>query len=197
MGAPVQTRDQYLDLKTKPLTVPWQERRAAVQRELNVEMSPRYTPDQRLAQGEPVLEPGITWCNVYVTDFIRLMGVPAPTHWVMQDGSPAAVGKGLELRANALIDWFDKHGGRYGWMSADSATAQAAAERGHLVVVGWKNPRPPNPGHVAIVLGADRITQAGGKNHFVCTVRMGFGRVADDKGLKYFVQMDRPGGHNG
>ena len=197
MGAPVQTRDQYLDLKTKPLTVPWQDRRAAVQRELNVELSPRYTPDQRLDQGEPILEPGPTWCNVYVTDFIRLMGVPAPTHWVMQDGSPAAVGKGLELRTNAMLDWFDKHGGRYGWMSADSATAQAAAERGHLVVVGWKNPRPPNPGHVAIVLGADRITQAGGKNHFVCTVRMGFGRVADDKGLKYFVQMDRPGGHNG
>ena len=196
MGAPVQTRDQYLDLKTKPLTVPWQERRAAVQRDLNVELSPRYTPDQRLDKGEPILEPGTTWCNVYVTDFIRLMGVPAPTHWVMQGGSPAAVGKGLEPRANAMLDWFDKHGGRYGWMSADSATAQAAAERGHLVVVGWKNPRPPNPGHVAIVLGADRITQAGGKNHFVCTVRMGVGRVADDKGLKWYVQMDRPNGHN-
>ena len=168
-----------------------------MQRELNVELSPRYTPDQRLEKGEPILEPGTTWCNVYVTDFIRLMGVPAPTHWVMQDGSPAAVGKGLELRANAMLDWFDKHGGRYGWMSADSATAQAAAERGHLVVVGWKNPRPPNPGHVAIVLGADRITQAGGKNHFVCTVRMGFGRATDDKGLRWYVQMDRPGGHNG
>lgn len=197
MGAPVQTRDQYLDLKTKPLTVPWSERRAAVQRELNVEISPRYTPDTRLDKGEPILEPGTTWCNVYVTDFIRLMGVAAPTHWVMQDGSPAEVGKGTELRANELIDWFAKHGGRYGWMSADSRTAQEAAQRGHLVVVGWKNPRPPKPGHVAIVLGVDRISQAGAKNHFVCTVKQGFGLVVDDKSLAWYVQMDRPGGHNG
>ena len=197
MGAPVQTRDQYLDLLSKPLKTPWAERFRAVQLMLNVEVSPRYTPDQRLEKGEVIVEPGTTWCNVYVTDFIRLMGVPAPTHWVMQDGAPAAVGKGTELRANGLIDWFEKHGGRYGWMSADSKTAQDAAERGHLVVLGWRNPKPPNPGHVAIVLGKDRITQAGGTNHFVCTVRMGFGRAADDKGLKWYVQMDRPGGHNG
>lgn len=194
MGAPVQTLDQYLDLKRKPLVdVPWADRFRAVQLELNVEVSPRYTPDQRLEKGEVIIEPGTTWCNVHVTDFVRLMGVPAPTHWVMKDGSPAAVGKGTELRANGLVDWFDTHGARYGWMSADSTVAQSAADRGHLVVVGWKNPKPPNPGHVAIVLGRDRITQAGRKNHFVCTLRMGFGSV---KPLKWYVQMDRPGGHN-
>lgn len=197
MGAPLQTADQYLDLKTKPLTVPWLERFRAVQRELNVEMSPRYTAGARLDKGEVIIEPGTTWCNVYVTDFIRLMGVPAPTHWVMSNGDPAAVGKGAELRANGLVDWFEKHGGRYGWAKADSRAAQDAADRGHLVVVGWKNPRQPLPGHVAIVLGSDRITQAGGRNHFVCTVRMGFGRGVDDASLRWYVQMDRPGGHHG
>lgn len=193
MGAPQQTQDQYLDLLSKPLEVPWPERFRAVQLMLNVEVSPRYTPDQRLDKGQVILEPGTTWCNVYVTDFIRLMGVPAPTHWVMKDGAPAAVGKGTELRANGLVDWFEKHGARYGWMACDATVAQNAAQRGHLVVVGWKNPKPPRPGHVAIVLGRDRISQAGATNQFQCTVKMGFG---DAKPLVYFVQMDRPGGHN-
>jgi hypothetical protein len=194
MAAPVQTRDQYLDLLSKPLEVPWPERFRAVQLQLNVEVSPRYTPDQRLEKGDVIIEPGTTWCNVYVTDFIRLMGVKAPTHWVMKDGAPATVGKGTELRANGLLDWFLMHGARYGWASTDATVAQNAAQRGHLVVVGWKNPKPPRPGHVAIVLGRDRISQAGGTNHFACTVKMGFG---DAKPLVYFVQMDRPGGHNG
>jgi hypothetical protein len=193
MGAPVQARDQYLDLVRKPLTdVPWEDRFRAVQLELNVEVSPRYKPDQALDKGEAILQPGTTWCNVYVTDFVRLMGVQAPTHWVTKDGAPATVGKGTELRANGLLDWFGKHGARYGWASADAAAAQNAAQRGHLVVVGWKNPKPPRPGHVAIVLGADRISQAGAHNHFVCTVRMGFGDVSP---LVWYVQMDRPGGH--
>lgn len=195
MAAPVQTRDQYLDLLSKPLLeVPWPERFRAVQLMLNVEVSPRYTPDQKLDKGQVIIQPKTSWCNVYVTDFIKLMGVPAPTHWVMQDGSSAAVGKGTELRANGLIDWFAKHGARYGWMSTDATTAQNAAQRGHLVVVGWKNPRPPLSGHVAIVLGRDRITQAGGTNHFQCTVKMGFG---DAKPLVWYTQMERPGGHNG
>ena len=110
MAAPVQTRDQYLDLLSKPFEVPWPERFRAVQLMLNVEVSPRYTPDQRLEKGEVIIEPGTTWCNVYVTDFIKLMGVAAPTHWVMKDGAPAAVGKGTELRANGLLDWFEKYG---------------------------------------------------------------------------------------
>lgn len=194
MAAPVQTRDQYLDLLSKPLEVPWAERFRAVQLMLNVEVSPRYTPDQRLEKGEVIIEPGTTWCNVYVTDFIKLMGVKAPTHWVMKDGAPATVGKGTELRANGLVDWFLMHGARYGWASTDATVAQNAAQRGHLVVVGWKNPKPPRPGHVAIVLGRDRISQAGATNHFQCTIKMGFG---DAKPLVYFVQMDRPGGHNG
>lgn len=198
MGAPVQTRDQHLDLKVKPLTsVPWKERPSAVRRELNVEISPRYAPDQRLENGEPILEPGTTWCNIYVPDYLRLMGLPAPTHWVMADGSPASVGKGRELRANGLVDWFEQYGGRYGWAKADSRVAQDAADRGHVVVVGWKNPHPPRPGHVAILLGRDRITQAGAKNYFEATVKMGFGRSVDDKDLKWYVQMDRPGGHRG
>ena len=55
MAAPVQTRDQYLDLLSKPLEVPWADRFRAVQLQLNVEVSPRYTPDQRLEKGEVIL----------------------------------------------------------------------------------------------------------------------------------------------
>jgi cell wall-associated NlpC family hydrolase len=75
-------------------------------------------------------------------------------------------------------------------MKCDATVAQNAAQRGHLVVVGWRNPKPPAPGHVAIVLGRDRISQAGATNHFVCTVKMGFG---DAKPLVWYVQMGRVG----
>lgn len=186
MGAPLQTVEPWLPLSLKAADLPWPERSNALRLELNVEQSPRYAPR----------DDGSTFCNIYATDFIAGMGVAAPRHWMMSTGDPAAVGKGLEMSANRLYDWFEEHSARYGWMAADSVTAQNAAERGHVVVVCWKNPTR-RPGHIAVVVGRDRISQAGGTNHFVCTVRMGFGRVADDKGLKYFVQMDRPGGHNG
>lgn len=181
MGAPLQTQERWKDLEDLPMVgVPWAERRAAVQRELNVEMSPRYAPDSNL-----------TWCNIYLTDFIRLMGIPAPRHWMTSGGAPAAVGKGIEMTANGLLTWFEDKGATYGWMKADAKTAQDAAERGHFVAVGWRNPSR-GPGHVAVVLGRDRISQAGRTNHFVCTVRMGFG---DPKPLEWYVLMDRPGGH--
>lgn len=183
MGAPLQTTEPWRPLSPKASDLPWPERAGALRLELNVEQSPRYAPR----------DDGTTFCNIYTTDFIAGMGVTAPRHWMMSNGNPAAVGKGLEMSANRLYDWFEEHGARYGWMSCDSTTAQNAAERGHVVVVCWKNPQR-RPGHIAVVVGRDRISQAGRKNHFVCTVRMGFG---DLKPLKWYVQMDRLGGHHG
>lgn len=194
MSLPVQTADQFRPIPDRPLTdVPWPERSRKALEMLNVERSPRYTPGQRLEDGKVLKAPKATWCNVYVTDYVRLMGIDAPRHWMTSKGEPAAQGRGQEMRANMLVDWFAEHGGRYGWASADATTAQNAAQRGHVVIVGWKNPKPLEPGHVAVVLGRDRISQAGRTNHFICTVRMGFGDV---KPLVWYVQMDRPGGHN-
>lgn len=182
MGAPLQTAEPWLPLSLKASDLPWPERAAAVRLELNVEQSPRYAP-----------QAAATFCNVYATDFIAGMGVTAPRHWMTSGGDPAAVGKGLEMSANRLCDWFAEHGARYGWMKADAVTAQNAADRGHVVVVCWKNPKRL-PGHIAVVVGRDRISQAGRKNQFLCTVKMGFG---DLKPLEWYVQMDRPGGHHG
>lgn len=182
MGAPLQTKEPWVPLEVKATSVPWPERAAAVQRELNVELSPRYHPRK-----------STTFCNVYATDFIAGMGIPAPRHWMTTKGDPAAVGKGTEMSANRLVDWFEKFGPRYGWCASDRETTQRAACRGHLAVVLWKNPKG-GPGHIAVVLGHDRISQAGRKNLFVGTLREGFGDLKD---LRWYVQMDRPGGHHG
>jgi hypothetical protein len=194
MTLPTHAVPQFRPLKGDFSKVPWPKRWHLVREYLNVERSERYRPGFRVEDGG-VFKPskGVTWCNVYVTDFIALMGVEAPRHWMTSKGEPAALGKGVEHRANELLDWFGAHGPRYGWASADSQSAQAAAERGHLVVVGWRNPKRPEPGHIAIVKGRDRITQAGKTNQFECTVRMGFG---DAQPLEWYIQMDRPGGHN-
>jgi hypothetical protein len=197
MAAPQQTLEQFRELDLNLEHLLWPNRGAAVRSLLNVEFSPRYMPGKRLEDGKLLAAPKTTWCNVYLTDCIKAMGIAAPRHWMTSKGEPAAQGKGLELRANELLDWFETHGARYGWMSADSRVAQEAAARGHFVVVGWRNPKRPEPGHLAWCIGNDRITQAGAKNYFVCTVRMGFGRGSDSPDLEWYVQMDRPGGHNG
>lgn len=181
MGAPIQTLQQWKPLYLEATKLPWPRRRDAVQLELNVERSPRYKPGN------------VTWCNVYATDFIRGMGVPAPRHWMTKGGDPATPGQGMEMSANRLHDWFETCGARYGWVIASSEVAQRAASRGHLVVVLWKNPTGAS-GHIAVVLGPDRISQAGRKNLFVGTLKEGFGA---SKPLSWYVQMDRPGGHHG
>lgn len=197
MGAPLVSVPQWVPLK---LVVggPWASRLRGVMLALNVERSPRYKPGHKLdASGKLVAEPNTTWCNVYVTDIIAAMEVPAPRHWVTSAGEPAMVGKGIELSANKLLAWFGKHGARYGWMKADSRTAQEAARRGHLVVLGWPNPKPALSGHVSVVLGPDRITTAGRTNHFECTVKQSYGLSVDAPALRWYIQMDRPGGHHG
>ena len=195
MGAPLVSVPQWqpLDLVVGG---PWPSRLKGVLLALNVEQSPRYKPGHKLdAKGGLVPASSVTWCNVYVTDIIAAMGVSAPRHWVTSSGEPAAIGKGVELSANRLIAWFDKHGARYGWMRSDSRTAQEAARRGHLVIVGWSNPKPALPGHVSVVLGPDRITSAGRRNFYECTVKESFGLSVDAPALRWFVQTDRPGGH--
>lgn len=196
MAAPVQTRPQYLELELDVDHTPWEQRGPIVRALLNVEASPRYTPGAKMTdKGVLVPSKGTTWCNVYLTDCIKAMGIEAPRHWMTTSGVPAVTGKGREMRANELAQWFLEHGPAYGWASADWKVASDAASRGHFVVVAQRNPK--GPGHVAWLIGPDRISQAGGKNHFVCSVRMGFGVGVADSSLEWYVQMDRPGGHNG
>lgn len=169
---------RWQPLKVKASSLPWPQRLPAVVAELAPARNPRYRPG--VAQ---------TWCNVYVTDVVAAMGLAAPRHWMMARGDPAAPGKGTEMTANLLWEWFTgPSAARYGWMACDRQTAEKAAERGHLAVVCWRNRK--GPGHIAIVLGEDAITQAGRQCFERGRIAQGFGAAEP---LEFFVQMERGG----
>jgi len=70
-----------------------------------VEKNPRYRRDQ---QGK-----GETYCNIFVWDVTRAMGAEIP-HWVDQENNPTVLGKGIELDANAVIQWLQNRGKNQG-----------------------------------------------------------------------------------
>lgn len=160
--------------------LPWAERLKGIIADLDVEHAFRYSPGK-----------DTTWCNVYVTDVIQNMGVSAPRHWMKSDGRPSSVGRGIEMRANSLIRWFREHGPRWGWIGSDEGTAAAAAERGHLVVVGYLSPPQAGPGHVAIVLGRRDgevlVSQAGRINRAEAGLRQCFGELP----VEFWIQSNR------
>ena len=147
--------------------------------ELDVEKSPRYkrTPDGR------------TWCNIFVSDVLDAFGY-YPSHWMdSQGGPPEEKGVVVELNANQMLRWLLAHGGNYGWIHADRDMAMSAAERGHIVLVGWDS-RTGKPGHIAVLLPEGTIAQAGRTNFVGKTIREGFGTLP----VQFWVQM-RGGTH--
>jgi hypothetical protein len=91
-----------------------------------------------------------------------------------------------ELLANAQMGWLHDHGGEHGWQPvATPAAAQAAANRGELVLEAFENPNPAKPGHIAIVRPSEKSradlerdgpqeTQAGETNAISATTKVGF-----------------------
>lgn len=151
----------------------------AVVKELDVENAARY---KRSAYG--------TYCNIFVSDVLDAFGV-APSHWVNPDGSPAPTGTGRELNANGMVEWFQEHGEKYGWVqSPDRASAIDAAQRGHLVLVMWHS-GSGKPGHIAVLLPEGTIAQAGAENFVGGTIRKGFGNLP----VEFWVQTH--GGQHG
>lgn len=90
------------------------------------------------------------------------------------------------LLANAQMRWLRDHGAEDGWHElASYVDAQAAANRGELVLEAYENPDPHRPGHIAIVRPSnktreelDRVgpqeTQAGEENALSTTTAHGF-----------------------
>jgi hypothetical protein len=68
---------------------------------------------------------------------------------------------GQALLANAQMAWLDSGAAREaGWRPvATPAQAQAAANRGELVVASYRNPDPQRPGHIAVLRPSEK-TQA-------------------------------------
>lgn len=130
--------------------------------------NPRYT-----------VQPGKTWCNIFVWDATKAMGAEVP-HWVDSNGNTAAVGaKGAkELGANGIAQWFQNHGERHGWRAVSVEEAQRMANEGRPVVASWRNPDASKPGHVAMVRpgeGGLTVAQAGATNSNSMAINKAFG----------------------
>ena len=120
--------------------------------------------------------PKATHCSAFVAAMSARLGVYVlrpPEH--VQD-----------LLANAQMGWLRDAGAASGWRSLpDPVAAQAAANRGDLVVEAFQNPNPVQPGHIAIVRPSEqsrealdrdgpRETQAGATNALNISTKGGF-----------------------
>src|SRR5215831_19213071 len=99
--------------------------------------------DTGLPTGMPETSPGKhTHCSAFVAAAAKNLGVyilRPPEH-------------GQKLLANAQNEWLGEEGAARGWVKlADADQAQAAANRGQLVVASYHNHHDDRPGHIAIV----------------------------------------------
>lgn len=109
---------------------------------------------------------------------------------------------GQRLLASAQTAWFASPAGiEQGWRAVSNAQeAQQLANKGELVVVGFQNPNPRKPGHIAIVRPSikslalleqegPQLTQAGSKNRSDWFARDAFRRHAGawPNGVRYFA----------
>lgn len=109
-----------------------------------------------------------TFCNIFVWDVTRAAGCEVP-HWYNPGTDRATtVGTGFEMTANRMHDWLERR-----WTEVDEGDAKEAINRGHVVVVSWKN--PAGIGHVAVLLEDGTIAQAGAHNFVGKSVAAGFG----------------------
>lgn len=105
---------------------------------------------------------GATFCNIYAYDVCYLAGAFLPRVW----WKPAALARLMagepvvprydvtvqELNANALADWFEDHGARFGWSRTfDLGVLQNAANEGRLAVIVAQRTNLNRSGHIQIV----------------------------------------------
>lgn len=130
-----------------------------------------------LPTGVPETSPGKhTHCSAFVAAAAKKLGIyilRPPEH-------------GQKLLANAQNEWLAEEGAAHGWHKlADAREAQAAANRGMLVVASYHNHNDDRPGHIAIVRPGTKtseqiiaegpdVTQAGSKNATSISIKAGF-----------------------
>jgi hypothetical protein len=107
--------------------------------------------DTGLPTGVPETSPGKhTHCSAFVAAAAKTLGVyilRPPQH-------------GQMLLANAQNEWLAEGGSAQGWTKlADGAEAQAAANRGQLVVASYHNHHDDQPGHIAIVRAGTKTAE--------------------------------------
>ena len=130
-----------------------------------------------LPTGVPETSPGKhTHCSAFVAAAAKTLGV-----YILR---PPAHGQ--KLLANAQNEWLAEEGPARGWVKlANADEAQAAANRGLLVVAGYHNHHDDRPGHIAIVRPGSKtaeqiaaegpdVIQAGSVNKTSISLRDGF-----------------------
>jgi len=100
-------------------------------RYLSVETSARYKPAG-----------GLTYCNIYATDYCYCFGVYLPRVWwndlaladfiLGKEVKPVYNKTVVELNANALHLWLVQFGERFGWRAATVEELQTAANSGKV-----------------------------------------------------------------
>jgi hypothetical protein len=130
-----------------------------------------------LPTGVPETSPGKhTHCSAFVAAAAKTLGV-----YILR---PPAHGQ--KLLANAQNEWLTEQGAANGWVRlASPGEAQAAANRGLLVVASYHNHHDDRPGHIAIVRPGNKtaeqiaaegpdVIQAGSVNKTSISLRDGF-----------------------
>jgi hypothetical protein len=142
--------------------------------------------------GSPETLPGRhTHCSAFVASAAKKLGVyilRPPEH-------------GQVLLANAQNEWLAGAGSGAGWRALQGpAEAQAAANRGLLVVASYHNHRDNKPGHIAIVRPSGKsdqevmsegpdVIQAGTQNHSRVSLAEGFSghrHAWEDQEVQYY-----------
>jgi hypothetical protein len=127
--------------------------------------------------GKPEKGTGVhTHCSAFVASAAKQLGVyilRPPEH-------------GQVLLANAQNEWLKSEGAAQGWHPLkNGAEAEAAANKGELVVASYHNHHDNKPGHIAIVRPSTKsaeaiasegpdMVQAGGHNYNVVSAKKGF-----------------------
>lgn len=106
---------------------------------------------------------GLTFCNIYAHDYCHLAGVYLPRVWWTGNSIEAiAQGKAVdaklentvrEMRANALFDWLQDFGPRFGWRQTGTLTKlQNEVNQGAIGLIVAKRVDTEKPGHIVAVV---------------------------------------------
>ena len=134
---------------------------------------------------------GKTYCNIFVWDVTRAMGVEIP-HWIDNAGKIAAPGspQAFEININGGVNWMKSHGvPQHAWRKVSPSEAQGAANQGLISVVMWKNPTGGH-GHTGVIRPGSatnkgpELAQAGRHNFNWGHVTDGFGNLGP---LEYYI----------
>lgn len=116
---------------------------------------------------------GVTFCNVYATDYSYLAGVYLPRVWwtdkalasMLQGAPPPPVAYDQtvrELRADDLHQWLIEYGAQFGWRRVFDATAlQDAANQGGVGLICADRAAAGLPGHITVVVPETGANVAG------------------------------------